>query len=536
MSADSSSSDLVAIPTPGTLFQFLAGNGGAAGTDSGDDGAGPAKRVKRCSSGRRDDADGKQAQLQFNKFPIVVSDDHKVADEDSLVPVDEADQSGGNMGDGAGDFGEEGGEKGDDEAQCGEFGEEGGEKGDAETQCGEFGEEGAGKVHDGEIEEEGGEKGDAEAQRGDEGDIFAGQGASKAKKSTKGKGKPKRRRKKVGPKSKADDVGPNDKKSLKGNGDGKGDAGDHSSIGKGDGDNQVAFDVFPEYQDVPTCTKCKRRVDPLRMRLVGKKQSVWQCGVCSSRYTQLHRHWGGWPPKEFDGLDEEAKEKFWKDLGDAKTGEEQKKVVMNCLSARVIESRIAGSKGQCLPLGVYATQGFDVAMIEQNCSDYRWNPTCGWCYRVDIDYQDKAQENQRVREEIYKSISERRQQGGNGGKSGKGKGWTGEKGKGKGNRLAEEPTVATKKMQGDAVRILAKVSPILFSMQVVLRHKKLKFLPQSHVDKQHSCISELGEMEKAAQKTVSRQDTLLLTMADVADKCSTASQHNNLMSKLLASL
>ena len=96
--------------------------------------------------------------------------------------------------------------------------------------------------------------------------------------------------------------------------------------------------------------------------------------------------------------------------------------------------------------------------------------------------------------------------------------------------------MATKKMQGDAVRILAKVSPILFSMQVSLRHKKLKLLPQAHVDKQHSCISELGEMEKAAQKTVSRQATLLLTMADVADKCSTASQHNNLMSKLLASL
>ena len=129
MSADSSSSDLVATPTPGTLFQFFAGNGGAAGTASGDEGAGPAKRVKRWSRGRRDDADGKQAQLQFKKFPmklapvIVVSDDHKKADEDSLVPVDEAGQSGGVMGDGAGEFGEEGGEKGDAEAQCGEFGE-----------------------------------------------------------------------------------------------------------------------------------------------------------------------------------------------------------------------------------------------------------------------------------------------------------------------------------------------------------------------------------------------------------------------------
>jgi hypothetical protein len=266
------------------------------------------------------------------------------------------------------------------------------------------------------------------------------------------------------------------------------------------------------------------------MRLVGKAQGCWQCSTCSVRYTQLHRQWGGWPPKEFESLDPEAKAQFWQDIQKAPDAASQEELVLKTLSHRIIESRISGEKGSFQPLGWYQAQGYDVKRIEKYCKDTEEHPVLGTTYRVDINYQDKKKELQRVREEFVKSIRDRKHGKGHG----KGQSKGGGKGKSKG-KPAGNPTVATKKMQGDAVKILAKVSPISYGIKCVLRNKKINLLPSTHVDLLSKFAKELAELENEAQKTVSQQAVLNTTLASVGEKSCAANNHLNLMKGFLAS-
>ncbi len=170
----------------------------------------------------------------------------------------------------------------------------------------------------------------------------------------------------------------------------------------------AAIDVIPEYKDDPVCCKCKVKVDPLRARVTGKRQGCWQCPKCASRYTQLHRTWGGWPPSAWESFSEDEKAKFWRDIGASEGKDEQEKVVMEMLSKKVIESRKSGSGGEYLPLSVYGTRGFDVKAIENGCDDWKPHKLFGRVYKVEIEYQSKEQEEQRIRDAILQSIQHRK--------------------------------------------------------------------------------------------------------------------------------
>ena len=161
-----------------------------------------------------------------------------------------------------------------------------------------------------------------------------------------------------------------------------------------------AQDVFPEFKDSPSCWKCKRHVDPLKMRLLGKSQGIWQCRTCGVRYTQLQRSWGGWPPQEWESLSEADKDRFWQDMAQATTAETRDEVVFQSLANRIIESRIAGEKGEYQPLSWYQKRYSpeDCRAIEDLCKDVQEHPIFGKTYRVDICYQDRKKERQRTRE------------------------------------------------------------------------------------------------------------------------------------------
>ena len=107
-------------------------------------------------------------------------------------------------------------------------------------------------------------------------------------------------------------------------------------------------------------------------------------------------------------MGEEEKASFWKEMGDAKGAAERDRAVMNTLKDRVIESRISGSKGEYLPLGFYKKQGYDWKRIRDTCEDVQDHPNLGKTYRVDIMYQDKKKEAQRVRDEILQSIQDKK--------------------------------------------------------------------------------------------------------------------------------
>ena len=136
-----------------------------------------------------------------------------------------------------------------------------------------------------------------------------------------------------------------------------------------------------------------------------------------------------------------------------------------------------------------------------------------------------------IREEIVKSIQDRKASTGSG--RGKSKG----KGKGDGCKVQEtKPDVATKKMISDSVRILAKVSPTLFSMTSIMKHRKLSLVPVPLVLKMKSHIEELQAFEKSAQKTVSSLAPLSITIASVAEVSSLASQHCSVITSMLNTL
>ena len=50
------------------------------------------------------------------------------------------------------------------------------------------------------------------------------------------------------------------------------------------------------------CMNCKNMVDFTAARLRNKTKRSWQCKKCNSRMSSLARHYGQWPPREFDSL------------------------------------------------------------------------------------------------------------------------------------------------------------------------------------------------------------------------------------------
>ena len=230
-------------------------------------------------------------------------------------------------------------------------------------------------------------------------------------------------------------------------------------------------------------------------------------------------------------MSSDDKEAFWKAAGDATDPDALEQLVIETFSSKVIERRTSGQKGSYQPLGYYKKLGYDIKRIQDNCKDFTDHPLLGRSYYVDVDYRDKHRTREEIREEIVKSIQDRKASTGSG--RGKSKG----KGKGDGRKAQEtKPDVATKKMISDSVRILAKVSPTLFSLTSIMKHRKLSLVPVPLVHKLKSHIEELQAFEKSAQKTVSSLAPLSITIASVADVSSLASQHCSVITSMLNTL
>ena len=177
-------------------------------------------------------------------------------------------------------------------------------------------------------------------------------------------------------------------------------------------------------------------------------------------------------------------------------------------------------------------KGDDWRKIEKECKDVKDHPLLGKTYEVDIDFQDKVEEQQRIRDQILQSIRDNQAKGRKS-DQGNGKG----KGTGKGNQKtqATPPTTATKKIQSDAVKILAKVSPIIFSLKSLQKSKKIGEVLGQHITKL-DLLTKLQGFEVQAQKCVSQQLLLEVDLATVAAESTSATNHNNMLQAMLASL
>ena len=164
-----------------------------------------------------------------------------------------------------------------------------------------------------------------------------------------------------------------------------------------------ALSVAPSLSHAPVCSKCKVPVDPLRAQLTGKSSGCWKCPKCNCRMVKLHRQFGGWPPEDFEDLMPEAQTDFWRT--DANSPQELRKLVVDTLLKRRVESNVAARGGEFLPLSVYAARGFDVSAIERNCQETEQHIVFGKTYKVDIHSVCNRTLEEEVREKLLQKKS-----------------------------------------------------------------------------------------------------------------------------------
>eukprot|EP00959_Pyramimonas_sp_CCMP1952_P417376 8744569-Pyramimonas_sp.AAC.1 len=98
---------------------------------------------------------------------------------------------------------------------------------------------------------------------------------------------------------------------------------------------------------------------------------------------ELSRLFGAWPPSSFKKLDPPVQERFWKEAKEKACKDHLDKLFVQTLTKSRIEQEVAQSGGECQPLSVYKTRGFDAKAIEEKCKDTEQHKVLGTCYRVD---------------------------------------------------------------------------------------------------------------------------------------------------------
>ena len=148
----------------------------------------------------------------------------------------------------------------------------------------------------------------------------------------------------------------------------------------------------------PMCGKCMMPVDPLRVQLTGKVTGKWKCNKCNTRHVQLVRIFGGWPPRDFQGLSATDQIEFWRQP--AKGPDMLKDLVIDTFAKKRIESRQNTTEGSYLPLGVYARMGYDVGVIQNQCKDTKEDPILGLCYKVKIETSAERTTEELIRSQL----------------------------------------------------------------------------------------------------------------------------------------
>ena len=110
------------------------------------------------------------------------------------------------------------------------------------------------------------------------------------------------------------------------------------------------------------CMNCKNMVDLKAARLRNKTKRLWQCNKCNSRMSTLTRHYGQWPPPDFDSLtDAQITSVF-----NLETLEKGALVrhVEGLISKYKRDEHYYDSGGGYYPLSYYKTQGYTFEQLE----------------------------------------------------------------------------------------------------------------------------------------------------------------------------
>ena len=154
----------------------------------------------------------------------------------------------------------------------------------------------------------------------------------------------------------------------------------------------------------PTCGKCGYECDPLRSQLKSKGAGKWQCNSCNTRQCMLSKMCNGFPNADFKALSENDQTAFWIQAREAANGHRLKEILINTFIRKRTDQITARIGGTYLPLTVYQSMGYDVDLIQSQCSDYKQHPVLGTVYRVVVESIQRETIESKVREEILRSI------------------------------------------------------------------------------------------------------------------------------------
>ena len=91
-------------------------------------------------------------------------------------------------------------------------------------------------------------------------------------------------------------------------------------------------------------------------------------------------------------------------------------------------------------------------------------------------------------------------------------------------------------MNTEAVKVLAKVAPLKFSIETALDRESVKLIPKTHRVKMKLLLKEIKALEVADQATVSQQKVLTVTLSEVMEKCVEAQNHVTMFVNMLNTL
>ena len=147
----------------------------------------------------------------------------------------------------------------------------------------------------------------------------------------------------------------------------------------------AAGHVWP--QDMKLCESCGSHVAVDKCRKIGKQPAErYRCLRCGCRMVQLHHAYGQWPTSKFENLSDTEKQDFFLQIGPCTTRTQVFAKSHEMLTRFESHSKFYAEGGEFLPLGVWATRGFDAARIERmaDVSDIQEHAVLGTTYRVAI--------------------------------------------------------------------------------------------------------------------------------------------------------
>ena len=130
------------------------------------------------------------------------------------------------------------------------------------------------------------------------------------------------------------------------------------------------------------CDFCGHFCPPEKVRLGNKTAETFRCLKCKSKYSNIQRRLGAWPPKFWSYLTDQQKASFWASPDTSTSGMMRE---LNRFERQYKDThRYSDFGGSYQPLSYWKAQGYDPRIIKLNTPKEmtEWNPQLGMCYCV----------------------------------------------------------------------------------------------------------------------------------------------------------